>query len=288
MLKWLAPPTSLADAMASRIPLIIELSKISLYMDEKVILKDISWNVKRGEHWAVLGANGSGKTMMLKIVNGYLWPSEGTVSVLGHQFGTVDLRRLRKSIGWVSSALMESIPRGEGAIEVILSGKHASLGLWDGYHAEDQNRALGLLRLMDCEDVTSRLFGTLSQGEQQKVLIARALMPRPVLLILDEPCVGLDPSARENVLETIQRLALDRDEPTLILVTHHAEEIIPAISHVLVLRSGRILAQGAKQVVLTEDILTGAFGRPMGITEKDGRFWIWINQGRPRISIPSQ
>jgi iron complex transport system ATP-binding protein len=268
------PTTSLAKTMASEHSFVIELSNVSLIRDEQVILKDISWKVKRGEHWAVLGANGSGKTMMLKIVNGYLWPSEGTVSVLGNQFGTVDLRKLRQSIGWVSSALQENVPRGEKSIEVVLSGKYASLGLWDNYDAEDQGRALGLLRLMGCEEASTRSFGVLSQGEQQRVLIARALMPKPALLILDEPCVGLDPNARENVLETVQRLSLQRDEPTLILVTHHTEEIIPAFSNVLVLRSGRVLAQGSKQEVLTEAIMSEAFGRPLEISEKNGRFWV--------------
>jgi len=211
--------------------------------------------------------------MMLKVVNGYLQPSEGAVSVLGCKFGTVDLRDLRKRIGWVSSALQENIPRGEKSIEVVLSGKYASLGLWDSYSAKDRRQAVSLLRLMNCEDATSHLFGTLSQGEQQKVLIARALMPKPALLILDEPCVGLDPNAREKVLETIQRLSNQADKPTIILVTHHTEEIIPAITHVLVLRSGRVLAQGSKQEILTETTLSDAFGRPMEVINKDGRFW---------------
>jgi len=260
--------------MASEDAFVIELSNVSLYRDEQVILKDVSWRVKRGQHWAVLGANGSGKTMMLKIVNGYLWPSEGTVSVLGNQFGSLDLRMLRKHIGWVSSALQENVPRDEKSIEVVLSGKYASLGLWDSYDAEDQTRALDLLRLMDCDEAASRRFGVLSQGEQEKVLIARALMPDPALLILDEPCVGLDPNARENVLEMIQRLSLREDEPTLVLVTHQLEEVIRAVSHVLVLKSGRVLAQGSKQEVLTEATISEAFGRPMEVFEKNGRFGV--------------
>jgi len=254
-------------------PFVIELSNVSLYRDEQVILRDISWKVRKGEHWAVLGANGSGKTMMLKIVNGYLWPSEGIVSVLGSQFGAVDLRELRKRIGWVSSALQENVPRGEKSIDVVLSGKYASLGMWDSHSTEDERQALDLLHLMDCEDTGSRLFGALSQGEQQKVLIARALMPRPSLLILDEPCVGLDPDAREKVLETIQRMSNQADKPTIILVTHHTEDIFPAITHVVVLRSGRILALGSKQEILTGTTMSEAFGRPMEIISRDGRFW---------------
>jgi iron complex transport system ATP-binding protein len=257
----------------SRDPFIIKLSNVSLNRDEQVILRDVSWKVRKGQHWAVLGANGSGKTMMLKIVNGYLWPSEGIVSVLGNQFGTVDLRDLRKRIGWVSSALQENVPRGERSIDVVLSGKYASLGLWDSHSAEDQRQALGLLRLVGCEDATSHLFGVLSQGEQQKILIARALMPKPALLILDEPCVGLDPNAREKVLETIQQLSSQTDKPTIILVTHHTEEIIPAITHVLVLKSGRVLAQGPKQGILIGNTMSEAFGRPMEIISKDDRFW---------------
>ncbi len=252
---------------------VIELSKVSVCKDEKTILKDVSWRVRKGEHWAVLGANGSGKTMMLKTVTGYLWPSKGTVSVLGSQFGSVDLRALRKRIGWVSSALQENLPRDERSIDVVLSGKFASLGLWDRYSKKDQRQAHSLLSLVDCEEVEFRRFGTLSQGEQQKVLIARALMPRPALLILDEPCVGLDPNAREEVLETIQQMSSHPEKPTIVLVTHHTEEIIPAITHVLVLKSGRVLTQGLKQEILTGSILSEAFGRPMQITSKDGRFW---------------
>ncbi len=253
---------------------VIELSNISLIVDGQVILKDISWKVDPGEHWAVLGANGSGKTVMLKVVAGYLRPSEGTVKVLGNLFGTVDLRVLRRRIGWVSSALQENVPRRDRTIEVVLSGKYASLGLWNSPHARDRGRALGLLRLVGCEGVESRQFGTLSQGEQQKALIARALMPKPALLILDEPCIGLDPVAREDVLETIQRLTLRRDGPALVLVTHHLEEIVPAVSHVLVLKSGRVLAQGTKQEVLTEETIAEAFGRPFDVSEKEGRFWV--------------
>ena len=257
---------------------ILELTNVSLFRRDRVILKDLTWQVLSGEHWAVVGANGSGKTMMLKIATGYLWPSQGTVKVLGKRFGTIDLRELRTQIGWISAALRDLIPPQDSAFDVVLSGRFASLGLWNPVDNHDKTRALELLSLFNCEDVTTQSFGSLSQGEQQKILIARALLPTPRLLILDEPCSGLDLSAREQLLQTIHQVGTQSRGPTLIFVTHHIEEITPIFTHALIMQSGRILAQGVKEQVLTTPILSQAFGVPVNIIKTNGRYYNHIDE----------
>jgi iron complex transport system ATP-binding protein len=257
---------------------ILELNDVSLFRGDRVILKDLTWQVQRGDHWAVVGANGSGKTMMLKIATGYLWPSQGTVKVLGNRFGTIDLRELRTQIGWISAALRDLIPPQDSALDVILSGRFASLGLWNSVDDHDKKRALELLSLFNCDNVTTQSFGSLSQGEQQKILIARALLPTPRLLILDEPCSGLDLSAREQLLQTITQVGRQSTGPTLIFVTHHIEEITPIFTHALIMQSGRIVAQGVKEQVLTTPILSQAFGVPVNVIQTNGRYYNHINE----------
>lgn len=259
---------------------ILELNNVSLYRGDRVILEDLTWEVQSGDHWAVVGANGSGKTMMLKIATGYLWPSQGTVTVLGKRFGTIDLRELRTQIGWISAALRDLIPPQDSAFDVVLSGRFASLGLWNSVDDQDKTRAFELFSLFNCEGVETQSFGSLSQGEQQKILIARALLPNPQLLILDEPCSGLDLSAREQLLQTIHQVGCQSDGPTLIFVTHHIEEITPLFTHALVMQAGRILAQGVKEHVLTTSILSHAFGISVNIVKTNGRYYNHIDECR--------
>jgi iron complex transport system ATP-binding protein len=218
--------------------------------------------------------------MMLKIATGYLWPSQGTVKVLGNRFGTIDLRELRTQIGWISAALRDLIPPQDSALDVILSGRFASLGLWNSVDDHDKTRALELLSLFNCDNVTTQSFGSLSQGEQQKILIARALLPTPRLLILDEPCSGLDLSAREQLLQTINQVGRQSAGPTLIFVTHHIEEITPIFTHALIMQSGRIVAQGVKEQVITTPLLSQAFGVPVNVIKTNGRYYNHINECR--------
>jgi iron complex transport system ATP-binding protein len=259
----------------------LRLSKVTLVSENRVILHNLSWQVKEGEHWAVVGANGAGKTMMLRVASGYLWPTKGTVSILGKTFGTIDLRELRKKIGWISSALRDMIPRRDSVLDVVLSGQYASLGLWDKPIPSEINLAHQIIQFMGCEDLVTHSFGRISQGEQQKIIIARALMAQPRLLILDEPCAGLDLLARETLLDTISSLVQQKHCPTVIFVTHHIEEIIPIFSHVLILKSGRILAKGLKEEILTSNILSHTFGVNVKVVMNNGRFW---SQILPNIS----
>ena len=260
----------MSDAQTNCSPL--DLSGVSLLRGGKLILDDVSWHIGAGENWAVVGANGSGKTTLLKVATGYLWASSGTVRVLGQTFGRVDLRALRRRIGWVSSALTDRIPPSQTSIRIVLSGAFASIGLWDDPAAAQRLKAGSLLEQMGCPEIADRKFAVLSAGERQKVLVARALMAEPEVLILDEACAGLDIAAREGLLAKISSLDALGSGMTLIFVTHHIEEIPSSISHVLVLKAGRALAAGPTDEVLNSRVLSDAFDMPVCVDAHGGRF----------------
>src|SRR5688500_3716447 len=228
---------------------ILEVNNLRVARGNVTILDNLSWRVSRGEHWVILGANGSGKTSLLKALTGYLSPTSGEVSLLGRRYGTCDWRDLRLKIGVVMSAFATSIPPAEPALETVVSGKFAQLDLWHRVSPADRAAALRLLRANRLVALARREWLYLSQGERQRVLIARALMAYPRLLILDEPCAGLDPVARETFLQFIEHLARRRGAfaPALVLVTHHVEEIMPAFTHALLLREGAVHATGPRE-----------------------------------------
>jgi len=251
--------------------LVVHIDNITWVRDGSYILKDITWHVHQGEHWAVIGLNGSGKTALLKMVAGYTQPSKGEISVLGKKFGSYDLRELRKSIGWVSSSLQERLHANETAMDIVLSGKFATIGLYNKAEAEAQEKALFILDQLDCADFAKRSYATLSQGERQKVLIARALFNSPELIIFDEPCTGLDIFAREQLLSTIEKMSLDKLAPTLLYVSHHIEEILPTFSHTLLLRKGSVYSAGKTKDMLTGDNLSSFFEAPVNVQWQGGR-----------------
>ena len=256
---------------------ILELEGVCFHRGGRRILDGVSWRMNTGEHWALLGANGSGKTTLLQIALGYLWPTDGKVTVLGSEYGNVDLRQLRRQIGYVSSSLQAMVRPDQPARNVVLSGAFASTALFDRPDEAQRRCAEGLLEQMGCSHVAGNRFGSLSLGEQQKVLIARAWMSRPKLLILDEPCAGLDLPSREGLLSGIGRMAVEDGGTTLVLVTHHVEEIPPAITHAMVLRDGRVLAAGRKGEVLTGPTLSAAYGMAVEVEARYGRFWPKVN-----------
>ncbi len=241
-----------------------------------VILDDVSWRVEPGQHWVILGSNGSGKTSLLKALSGYFMPTAGGVSVLGSVYGRADWRGLRLRIGLVSSAIRQMIEEGETALDAVLSGKYAMVNFWGKAAPADRRRALRILARVECAPLASRLWLHLSQGERQRILIGRALMARPRLLILDEPCAGLDPLAREHFLNFLQRLGGQKNAPALVLVTHHVEEIVPVFSHVLLLKEGRALAAGEKEKTLTPRLLSEAFGGRIAVRRSGGRYALSI------------
>src|SRR5690625_4597077 len=240
----------------------------------KTILNDINWDVKKGEHWSVLGLNGSGKTTLLNMVNGYIWPTTGKVSVLGNPFGKTNIVELRKSIGWVSSSLQEKIAGNQRVQQIVVSGKFASIGLYEEPEDEDYERAKELLEMLGGSHLYDRLYTTCSTGEKQKILIARALMAEPELVILDEPTNGLDFISREELMTSINQMASHPAAPTIILVTHHIEEVLPMFSHTLLLKKGEVYGRGTREEMFTSEKLTDFFEIPVDITWQNERAWM--------------
>ena len=258
------------------------MANLGIVRDRTRILRSVSWRVERGQHWVILGANGSGKTSLLSALTGYLMPTTGEIVLLGQRYGEFDWRELRKRVGLVSSSVRQMMNDDEPALEAVVSGKFAMIDLWGRVTRGDQARALGLLRQVECAYLAERAWRVLSQGERQRVLIARALMAQPEVLILDEPCAGLDPAAREHFLQFLQRLGSLKQSPALVLVTHHVEEIMPVFSHVLILKSGRVLASGRKSKTLTAPLLSDAFRTRAKLVRKRGRYAMTVS---PRTNV---
>ena len=256
---------------------ILAVSHLRIERGPNVILHDVSWRVDRGQHWVILGPNGCGKTSLLKALTAYMTPSGGTIELLGRRFGETDWRELRTHVGLVTSAVHHLIPPAEPVLDTVISGKYAQLDLWGRVLPADRRRARRLLRTVGAAGLAEREWILLSQGERQRTLVARALMARPRLLILDEPCAGLDPVAREHFLRFLDELARSPGAPTLVLVTHHIEEVMPAFSHVLVLRAGRVLSSGHRRRVLTAPVLGAAFGVRPRLCARAGRRLAWFS-----------
>ncbi|MGH3825014.1 MAG: ABC transporter ATP-binding protein, partial [Pseudonocardiaceae bacterium] len=225
------------------------------------LLERVDWRVELDEKWVILGPNGAGKTTLLRLAATELHPSYGTVHVLGERLGRTDVFELRPRIGFSSAALAGRIPGDELVSDLVVSAGYAVLGRWrENYEILDQARAIGLLAAFGVEVMAARRFGTLSEGERKRVLIARTLMTDPELLLLDEPAAGLDLGAREDLLARLATLAADPDSPATVLVTHHVEEIPPGFTHAMLMRDGTPVAQGLLEAVLTKDNLSKTFG----------------------------
>ena len=251
---------------------ILKISNLRIQRNGVVILDDVNWRVERGQHWAILGANGSGKTSLLSALTGYLMPTAGKIYLLGKIYGQSDWRELRKKIGLVSSSVRQMMVDDEPALETVASGKYAMIDFWGRLSRAEKTQALKLLRQVECAHLAERPWCVLSQGERQRVLIGRALMARPRILILDEPCAGLDPAAREHFLQFLQRLGSQKNSPTLVLVTHHVEEIMPVFSHLLILKNGKVLMAGKKSAVLKTKFLSTAFAAQLRLIKMKNRY----------------
>lgn len=260
----------------------VHLDNVTVRRDHKPILSGVHWVVQPGRHWVVLGPNGSGKTSLLHVIYGNLWPykGEGTVTVLGQRLGSCDLQQVRRSMGWVSSALHQRFAAGFTGLDIVLTGKFATTGLWRrmarAVTDQDRRQAMDLLEQFQCAQLAQQPYGTMSQGEQQRLQLARALMAEPQLLMLDEPCAGLDFVAREQFLAMVGEILARPGGPTVIYVTHHGEEILPDFDCLLLMSQGRVAAQGPKSKVLTQETLSRAYGVPMDVH--------WL-RGRPIITI---
>jgi iron complex transport system ATP-binding protein len=268
---------------AARRRTILEVDSLSIRRGEVEILRDINWRVSRGEHWAILGANGSGKTSLLSALTGYLSPTTGRFGLLGREFGRSDWRELRKHIGLVSSALRQMMAESETALETVASGKDAVIDVWGPLKRADRERARAILRQIGCPYLEKRVWAVLSQGERQRVLIGRALIANPEALILDEPCAGLDPAAREHFLEFLQALTEKRSGPAIILVTHHVEEIVEGITHVLALKNGDIAASGPKSATLTSSLLSNIFDCRARLRRERNHYQLRVGSNRSGV-----
>ncbi len=252
---------------------VINLVDVCVTRSGKRILDGVDWAVAEGENWVVLGPNGAGKTTVLQIAATLIHPSSGTAEVLDERLGGVDVFEVRPRIGLASSALASQVPDSERVRDVVMTSAWAVLGRWrEAYGSADESRADELLAAWGLAELADRRFGTLSEGERKRATIARALMADPELLLLDEPAAGLDLAGREDLLQRIDALAEDPFAPTVVMVTHHVEEIPQQTSHVLLLRDGKVVATGPLDEVLTSERVSDTFGLDIEV-ERHGLRW---------------
>ena len=250
----------------------IKLQQVTWRRENRDILKGVDLHIRPGEHWVILGRNGCGKTTILEMITGYLFPTSGTVEVLGHRYGRVDVREVRKRIGYISQSLVEKMSLADPVWEVVATGEYAFLRFYQAIDPDVVRKAHGMLERLNIAHLANQPFGTLSQGERKKALLARALMAEPELLIMDEPCAGLDLYEREKLLADLNRLG--GLAKTVLYVTHHIEEAIPLFTHVAVVHDGRIAAAGPKREVLTGETLSRAYDLPIEVDWVYDRPWI--------------
>jgi iron complex transport system ATP-binding protein len=243
---------------------------------ENTILDRVTWQVDPDQNWVILGANGSGKTSLLNALTAYMAPTSGDIYLCGKKYGEYNWPELRKKIGIVGTSIHQRINPSETALETVVSGKYAMINFHAAVRPVDRKLAVHILEEVECAHLAHRLWGHLSQGEKQRVLIGRALMAKLALLILDEPCVGLDPVARERFLGFIERYMSKKSSPPVILVTHHVEEITPSFSHVLVLKNGRVHASGVKKAVMKSSILSSALGTAVVLRKRNRRYYMQV------------
>ncbi|HAO99547.1 MAG TPA: hypothetical protein DCQ83_05835 [Fibrobacteres bacterium] len=256
---------------------LLDVRNIEVMRGQTVALRDFTWTVHKGEHWAVLGPNGSGKSTVVQVLQGWLWPQAGEVSVLDRNFGSDDVDELRRHVAWVGSEVEPEFPAHQTVSDLAVSGSVGTLGIQfqlpDAKQRASAKNALRLLRLMP---LAKRPFNRLSQGQRRLAVIARALAMNPQLLLLDEATSGLDPVARERFLERIEGLLGPKSRPLVVYITHHLEEVLPEFTHVLLLREGKVVAAGPRKKVLTPKLLEKPFAARFALSERNGRLWARI------------
>ncbi|MFN6541811.1 ABC transporter ATP-binding protein [Mycolicibacterium nivoides] len=254
--------------------LLIDFARVTLRRGGNTLVGPITWAVELDERWVVIGPNGAGKTSLLRIAAATEHPSSGTAYVLGERLGRTDMSELRARVGLSSSALSQRIPDSEVVRDLVVSAGYAVLGRWrEDYEDVDYAQAIDMLESVGAEHLAERTYGTLSEGERKRVLIARSLMTDPELLLLDEPAAGLDLGGREELVARLTDLAADPDAPAMVLVTHHVEEIPVGFSHALILSEGKAVASGLLTEVLTAENLSKAFGQSIALDTIDGRYF---------------
>ncbi|CAJ1506839.1 ABC transporter ATP-binding protein [[Mycobacterium] burgundiense] len=268
------PEADTAPADVTDADLLIDFRNVALRRGGRSLIGPLSWQVELDERWVIIGPNGAGKTSLLRIAAAMEHPSTGTAWVLGERLGRVDVSELRARVGLSSSALAQRIPTDEVVRDLVVSAGYSVLGRWrERYEDQDYARAVDMLESIGAEHLADRTYGTLSEGERKRVLIARSLMTDPELLLLDEPAAGLDLGGREELVARMADLAADPDAPAIVLVTHHVEEIPPGFSHCLMLAEGEAVASGLLADVLTSENLSKAFGQAITVDNIDGRYF---------------
>ncbi len=258
---------------------VLQLDKVSVRRDNTLLLNRLSWKVEPAQHWIILGPNGSGKSTLIQLAALQLHPSSGSVQILGKRLGRVDIRPLRRQIGYSSAALADSLRPTIAAADVVMTALHGALEpWWHAYSDLDRNRARELLNQVGCGNRADHTFGTLSSGERQRVLLARTLMTDPDILLLDEPTAALDLGHREELITTLAELAIDLSTPPMVLVTHHLEEIPPGFTHCLILTQGTVAASGPLEDVLTDEILTENYGMNLQVEYSNGRWSVKVHR----------
>jgi iron complex transport system ATP-binding protein len=254
-------------------PQVLEFSDVVVRRSTRNIVDRLSWTVEDDQRWVILGPNGAGKTTLLQLADTLMHPTSGRIMILGEQLGRSDVFELRPRIGFASSAMAKRIPGDETVLDVVLTAAFSVLGRWnEDYEDIDERRALRVLAEWRLDHLADRTFGTLSDGEQKRVQIARAVMTDPELLLLDEPTASLDLGAREELLALLGGYAQAPTTPAMVMVTHHVEEIPVGFTHVLLLRDGAAVASGPVSEALTSETLSEAFGLPIALTEHEGRY----------------
>jgi len=252
---------------------VLSFSNVSVVRGRHQLLKDVTFSVGEDERWVVMGPNGAGKSTLIRIASTRMFPTSGTVDVLGQRMGRVDLSELRPAIGVASAALGREVREEETALNTVVTAAYGMTGRWrEHYDPEDERRALRLLSQWGAGTLLSRKFVTLSEGERARVLIARALMSDPELMLLDEPAAGLDLAGREDLVRRLGEFAAQPAAPTMVLVTHHLEEIPANFTHALLLGNGGIVASGPLEETMTVANLEAAFGLKLSLTRANGRF----------------
>ena len=256
---------------------VLHYENVKFRRDGRAILKGVDWHVEEGENWALLGLNGAGKSTMLSMIPAYQIPTTGLLRVFGHEFGKYAWPKIKARLGFVSSVLgqFQSTLDKQVVEDVVISGEFNSIGIYQKVDSAVRERGIQLLSEFGLDYLEGHRFYTLSAGEQRRVLLARAIMANPDLLILDEPCSGLDLPAREQFLKTVESMARDERKP-FIYVSHQIEEIMPSITHVAIIKDGLIVYKGKKQDILTDDILTDVFGIDVSVVWEQDRPWVIV------------
>ncbi|MFJ2541538.1 ABC transporter ATP-binding protein [Microbacterium sp. NPDC087589] len=251
----------------------LEFTDVVVRREGRDIIDHVTWQVDDDQRWVILGPNGAGKTTLLQLADTLMHPTSGAVTVLGETLGRTDVFELRPRIGFASSAMAKRVPREETVLNTVLTAAYSVTGRWnENYEDIDERRALRVLGDWRLDHLADRTFGTLSDGEQKRVQIARAVMTDPELLLLDEPTASLDLGSREELLALLSGYASSPTTPAMLMVTHHVEEIPVGFTHVLLMREGRIVAAGPIAETLTADSLTETFGMPIVLSSEDGRY----------------